>query len=92
MKNLIVSFRKNLLLTVSSISTRFLGAAGFADRLFSSALLEAFLMWVDFLAFPAIFSVNQFYWKIEKCNSLLLKLKCDSFTNVNWAVIGGWGE
>ena len=48
-------FSKKNLLTVSSISTRLLGAEGLEDRLLANDELEAFFPCVDFLAFPAIF-------------------------------------
>ena len=69
--DMVSHFRR--LLTVSSISTLFLGAAGLADRLLANAFVEAFFLWVDFLAFPAIFLF--FKWFLLFLKSSLFSVK-----------------
>ena len=62
-----------------SISTLFLGAAGLVDRLLANAFVEAFFLWVDFLAFPAIFL---FFQIVFTCSLFSVKnLRCDEQTS-----------
>ena len=69
------------LLTVSSISTLFLGAAGLADRLLAKAFVEAFFPWVDFLAFPAIISFSNNFTFFKSSLFSVKSLKCDEQTS-----------
>ena len=76
------------LLTFSSISTLFFGAGALADLRLANALAPAFFPWVDFFAFPAIFSFEQFFYFLSyHVFYFFKKFKSSNWIWISWNVM-----